>query len=405
MTFKPPPKNGGFFVLDFKRRMAAGYGMQTPQLITTTADLRIFCESLTHPYVTLDTEFVRERTYYPELCLVQLATPTQLALVDTLAEGLDLAPLFELLARKTIVKVLHSGRQDIEIFWHLGKCIPTPLFDTQIAAMALGLGDNLSYSSMVKHYTGETLDKSQQYTNWSRRPLSPSQLEYASADVTLLCGIYEKMVEDLAAAGRTHWIEELHTWLSDPAIYETKPEDAWKRLKQDKMPPRGIAALQHLAAWREEQAIKRDLTRRFIMPDEALQAIATHLPKDADALAQLRAAKSISPMAREASLAAIHHARTLPENALPHPEKKSRVQVSAALAQLLSMLLKARAEEAKVAAELIATRDELESFLKGEPSDITRGWRFEVFGTYAEQLLAGTLALRVENGRIVFEAR
>ncbi len=372
-------------------------------VITTTAELRAFCESLTHPYVAIDTEFVRERTYFPELCLVQLATPTQLALVDTLAEGLDLTPLFELLKRETIVKVLHSGRQDIEIFWHLGKCIPAPLFDTQIAAMALGYADNWAYSAMVKHYLGENLDKSQQYTNWSRRPLSPAQLEYAAADVTLLCTIYEKMIAELEAAKRTHWIEELHAWLSDPTIYDTKPEDAWKRLRQEKMNPRGIAALQHLAAWRETQAIKRNLTRRFIMPDEAVQAVATFLPKDADALANVRVAKSISPMAREASLAAVAHAKSLSESELPALERKSRTPVSAALAQLLSMLLKARAEEAHVAAELIATRSDLEDFLKGEDSPIKHGWRHEIFGKYAEELLSGKLALKVEHGKIVFD--
>lgn len=379
--------------------------MKNDSPITTTAALQTFCESITHPYVAIDTEFVRERTYYPELCLVQLATPTQLALVDACAEGLDLAPLFALLARKDVVKVLHSGRQDIEIFWHLGKCVPAPLFDTQIAAMALGFADNLSYSAMVQHYLAKTLDKSQQYTNWSRRPLSPSQLEYAAADVTLLCPIYEKMVADLELAGRTHWIAELHDWLSDPAIYDTQPEDAWKRLKQEKMGPRSLAALKHLASWREEQAKKRDLTRRFIMPDEALQAVATFLPKDADALANLRAAKSISAMAREASMHAVAYAQQLSEAELPTLARKARVPVSAALAQLLSMLLKARAEEAKVATELIATREDLDQFLKGEASPISTGWRHEVFGAYAQKLLAGQLALRVNNGRIVFEER
>ncbi len=374
-----------------------------PQMITTTAALEAFCAGITPPYVALDTEFVRERTYYPHLCLVQLATPQHLALIDVQAPALDIAPLMALLMREDIVKVLHAGRQDIEIFWHLGRCIPKPLVDTQITAMALGHPDNWAYSAMVQHYLGVTVDKSQQYTQWDRRPLSPAQCSYAAADVTHLCAVYERMMEEVAAMGRSQWPDSVLGRLQDPATYEARPEDAWKRLWQEKMQPRSLAALQHLCAWREREAQSRNLPRRFLMADEALQAVALYLPKDAEALAQIRAAKGLSAIGREAALAAIAHARALPDDLLPPRMKSSRAKVSAALLQLLSMLLKARAEEANVAAELVGTRSDLEQMLCGEETTLTQGWRHTVFGQYAQDLLAGRLTLRVKAGKIVFD--
>ncbi|MGL4973975.1 MAG: ribonuclease D, partial [Bosea sp. (in: a-proteobacteria)] len=258
-------------------------------LIVTTAALADACARLAkHPFVTVDTEFLRETTYYPKLCLVQLASPEEAVMIDPLAEGIDLGPMMSLMADKTVIKVFHAARQDLEIIWNIGRLIPTPLFDTQIAAMVCGFGDSVGYEQLANDLAKAKIDKSSRFTDWSRRPLSEAQLVYAESDVTHLRDIYLALVADLEQSGRTTWLDEEMAILNSPGTYEVQPENAWLRLKGRLRKPREVALLMELAAWREREAQTRDVPRQRVIKDDALIDIVQRAPRSVEALAELR---------------------------------------------------------------------------------------------------------------------
>lgn len=240
-------------------------------LVTSSSDLAAICERLSrHPFVTVDTEFLRETTFWPKLCVVQMAGPDEAAIIDALAPNLDLSPLYELMRNEQVVKVFHAARQDVEIFWNLAKTIPVPMFDTQVAAMVLGYGDSISYDQLVQRITGDTIDKSSRFTDWSRRPLSPAQLTYAVSDVTHLRDVYLKLQADLEKRGRLSWVSEEMKVLTSPDTYKQEPVNAWKRLKARVKKPRELAVLMEVAAWREREAQSRDVPRSRVIKDEAI---------------------------------------------------------------------------------------------------------------------------------------
>jgi ribonuclease D len=380
--------------------------------ITTTADLADFCRRLAGaPFIAVDTEFMRETTYWPKLCLVQVASAEHAANIDPLADGLDLAPLLALMADERIQKVFHAGRQDVEIFNNLGV-IPRPLFDTQIAAMAAGFGEQVAYDALVRQMLKISLDKSSRFTDWARRPLSQAQLEYALADVTHLAALYPILRARLESGGRMAWVTEEMTALTDPANYDIDPENAWRRLKPRKFAAKYLAVLRGVAAWRERTAQTRDQPRGRILKDDAIDEIATQLPTDADALGRLRSLPKGFSSSRfggeivEAVRAALEHADTYApvidrNTAAPNP-------ASGAIVELLKVLLKARAEDAGVASKLIATVSDLEKIASDDEADTTalRGWRREAFGEDALKLKRGELALVLDGARVrVVEVR
>jgi ribonuclease D len=380
--------------------------------ITTTADLAAFCQKLASaPFIAVDTEFMRETTYWPRLCLVQVAGPDDAANIDPMAEGLDLSPLLALMADPSIQKVFHAGRQDVEIFNNLGV-IPKPLFDTQIAAMAAGFGEQVAYDALVRQMLKISLDKSSRFTDWARRPLNQAQLEYALADVTHLATLYPMLRAQLEASGRLAWVLEEMSALTDPANYDLDPENAWKRLKPRKFAPKYLAVLRGLAAWRERTAQTRDQPRGRILKDDAIDEIATQLPTDADALGRLRSLPKgfsgsrfgieIVETVRESLSRADSYAPVIERNSTP-PNP-----ASGAIVELLKVLLKARAEDAGVASKLIATVSDLEKIACDDEADTSalHGWRREAFGEDALRLKRGELALVLDGARVrVVEVR
>jgi len=380
--------------------------------ITTTADLATFCERIAKaPFIAVDTEFMRETTYWPKLCLVQVAASDVAANIDPLAEGLDLAPLLALLADPNIEKVFHAARQDVEIFNNLGV-IPRPMFDTQIAAMAAGFGEQIAYDALVRQMLKIDLDKSSRFTDWARRPLSDSQLEYALADVTHLAALYPLLRERLEKTGRLAWVQEEMAQLTDPALYDLEPENAWKRLKPRKYAPKYLAVLRGVAAWRERTAQTRDQPRGRILKDDAIDEIANQVPLTADDLNRLRAVPKGFAGSRfgpdllevvKASLADI-------DGYAPKIERNHSQPAPAAGAtvELLKVLLKARAEDAGVASKLIATVSDLEKIASDDNADTPalHGWRLEAFGNDALRLKRGELALVLDGTRVrVVEVR
>src|SRR5215468_2874753 len=258
-------------------------------LITTTADLAAVCERMSrHTFVTVDTEFLRETTYYPLLCVAQMATSDEAVVIDALAQDLDLAPFFELMANERVLKVFHAARQDIEIVWHQAKLVPRPIFDTQVAAMVLGHGDSISYDQLVQRITGDTLDKSNRFTDWSRRPLTKEQIHYAVSDVTHLRDVFSALDADLKKRSRSDWVSEEMEILTSPKTYDFHPERAWVRLKTRVRKPKDLAVLMEVAAWREQEAQSRDVPRGRVLRDEAISDIATHAPNTLEKLAHLR---------------------------------------------------------------------------------------------------------------------
>lgn len=370
--------------------------------LTTTDALAAFCaEAATAPYVTVDTEFLRERTYYSKLCLIQLAYPgdgkTDAVLVDPLAEGMDLAPLYDLFRDEGVVKVFHAARQDLEIFAIEGDTIPAPLFDTQVAAMVCGFGEQVGYETLARKVAKAQIDKSSRFTDWSRRPLSDAQKSYALADVTHLRVIYENLAAELEKTGRTPWVEEEMAVLRDPGTYRVEPRDAWKRLKMRNPSPRYVAIARELAAFREDYAQSHNLPRTRIYKDDALLELTSMKPKD---LSELNKARLLlregrkGPIA-EGIIAAVAAGQAVPREELPKvPNQKSRDQINAALADLLRVLLKAKAEEAGVAAKLIANASDLDDIASGtRDGDWAKGWRRKVFGDEALRLCEGEIAL------------
>jgi ribonuclease D len=373
-------------------------------LLTTTEALAELCDELTtEPFVALDTEFMRDRTYFPKLCLVQVAGAARHAAIDPLAQGLDLAPLFALMANPAVVKVFHAARQDIEIFHHLTGKIPTPLFDTQLAAMVCGYGEEVGYETLVARLAKARIDKSSRFTDWSRRPLSKQQLDYALADVIHLRVVYQRLEAQLRQSGRSDWVAQELADLTDPRTYEQPPEEAWRRIKLRSREPRFLAIVQALAAWREREAQRRDLPRNRIVRDDLLLELAASRPRSVEDIARLRRI-SLDRASATAVAAAVRSALELPEAALPVREPLPKLPRGIGpLVDLLRVLLKFQCEEHHVAQRLVATTADLEAIAAFDAPDIPalRGWRLEVFGRAALTLKQGKLGLAVAKGQVV----
>ena len=372
------------------------------KLITTTDELAAFCKPLADTeFIAVDTEFMRERTYWPKLCLAQVAGPDDAAAIDTLAEGIDLAPLDELMLNPRVLKVFHAARQDLEIFYLRLQKVPGPLFDTQVAAMVCGHGEAASYESLATRLAKAKIDKSSRFTDWSRRPLSERQITYALSDVTHLRVVYEKLKKQLDKTGRFSWIAEEMAVLNDPATYRADPEQAWRRLRPRGASPRVMAILKEAAAWRERTAQRIDIPRQRLLRDEQLLEISAHAPKSIEELAATRGlGRGFAEgwQGREL-MEAIERARALPESELPVRDKApDQIRAPGAIVDLLRTLLRLKAEQAGVAGRLVASADELDRLAAGK-RDIAalRGWRQEVFGADAVDLIEGRLALAL-NG-------
>ena len=375
--------------------------------ISDTARLADACaEMRKSEFVAVDTEFMRETTFWPQLCLIQAAGGAREVLIDPLAEGLDLTPFHELLTDPKVVKVFHACRQDLEIFFHSGGgLIPKPLFDTQIAAMAVGLGDSISYDNLVRAYLGQGVDKGSRFTDWSRRPLSDAQKIYALADVTLLRDLFPQLRSQLADAGREGWLAEEMKTLTDPATYQMKPEDAWKRLKLRKTTPKWLAALKAAAEWREIEAQTRDIPRSRIMKDDGLYELAQAAPQSVEELGVLRAVPNGFERSKPAErlIARMQMALADPKAYAPKLDPVAAVPTNIGpVIELLKVLLKAVAEEADVAPRLIATMPDLEQIAAFDDAKVEAmsGWRRKVFGEKALRLKRGELALVLENGKV-----
>jgi ribonuclease D len=372
-------------------------------LLTTTRELHDLCTDLAkEPYVALDTEFMRDRTFWPKVCLIQLAGRERCAAIDALAPGLDLAPLFALLADPNVVKVWHAARQDVEIFYHLNRQIPTPMFDTQLAAMVCGYGEEVGYETLVAQIAKATIDKTSRLTDWSRRPLSTAQLDYALADVIHLRTVYEHLQAQLDESGRADWVAEELAGLTDPRTYQQPPELAWRRLKVRSRDSRYLAIVHALAAWRERSAQERDLPRNRVMRDDLLLEVAANRPTTVERLAKLKRI-SLDRKSAAAVVAAIAAALELPDDELPRPRPHAKLPRGIGpIVDLLRVLLKFKCEEHHVAQRLVATTGDLEAIAAYEAPDVQAlsGWRFEIFGRDALALKSGKLGLAIAKGRL-----
>ncbi|WP_035485650.1 ribonuclease D [Geminicoccus roseus] len=378
-------------------------------LIQDNASLADVCARLAdEDFVTVDTEFMRDKTYYARLCLVQLGGAQEAVAIDTLAPGIDLAPLLELMANPNVLKVMHAARQDLEIFWHLmdGK-LPAPLVDTQIAAMILGYGEEVGYEALVTRLTKAKVDKSSRFSDWSHRPLRPNQVQYALGDVIHLREIWEKLDREMVKAGRRHWLEDEHAALFDPSLYDVDPETVWRRLKVRSRDTRFIAIVQALAAWRERVARAKDLPRQRIVRDDVLMEIAANRPTTVDALKDLPRV-SLDRASAQAVADAISEALKLPASELPVLEPvKDLPRGIPAIVDLLRVLLKQVADENDISPRLIANGDDLEAVALDDQPDarVLSGWRRELFGEKALALKRGELVLGVRGRRVVVEPR
>jgi len=380
--------------------------------ITATADLEAFCAKVAkQPFVAVDTEFMRETTYWPKLCLIQAACPSAHAVIDPLADGIDLEPFLAVLRDPAILKVFHAARQDVEIFNNL-QAMPRPLFDTQVAGMAAGFGEQIAYDALVRQMLKIELDKSSRFTDWARRPLSDNQLTYALADVTHLAELYPKLRQRLEQEGRLAWVTDEMAGLTDPANYDVDPENAWRRLRPRRHTAKYLAIYKAVAAWRERTAQLRDQPRGRILKDEAIDEVATQAPTDAEALDRLRSVPKGFSGSRFGPdlLASVREALKDPERYAPAIERpKTQASPAAgAVVELLKVLLKARAEEAGVASKLIATVSDLEQIANDDEATTPalKGWRREAFGEDALKLKRGELALVLDGIRVrVVEVR
>lgn len=377
------------------------------RIVTTTADLKTLIGELENaPYLALDTEFLRDQTYWPKLCLIQVASPEVAAIVDPLAAGIDLKPFYELLKNGKIVKVFHAARQDIEIFQQQGGVIPHPLFDTQVAAMVAGYGDAASYETLARSIAKVEIDKSSRFTDWSRRPLTGKQLEYALGDVTHLRRIYEKLDAELKRTHREEWIADEISALQNPALYAMDPTQAWKRLKARTTSKRFLAMLAAIAEWREREAQTRDIPRGRVLKDEALLEIAAHPPETAEGLERIRAIPKGFANSRmgKTLMEAIEKGRAAPPpEGIETDKPRRKREPSQAAVDLLKTLLRLRAEYAQVAPRLIANADDIESLAAHEDDGVAalHGWRAEIFGNDAQALRDGQLAIALRNGKAV----
>ena len=377
-----------------------------PVLIADTPSLAAFCDRLRgERFVTVDTEFMRERTYWPELCVVQLGGAAEVAVVDAQAPGIDLAPLGALLADDAVTKVFHAARQDIEIFLLLFDAVPRPLFDTQIAAMVAGFGDQVGYDSLVSALTGGQIDKAHRFSDWAARPLSPAQIAYAAADVTHLRGVYEKLCERLQRDGRLDWVGEEMAELADPATYRPDPETMWERLRPRTSNRRQLGLLRAIAAWREREAQRANIPRQRMLKDETLLEIAATAPETPEALARARGVSEGFARGRMGAslLAAIAEAKALPEEALPAAQPgREGPRASPALVALLKVLLAAKCEQHHVAPRLVASSEDIDRLATEDepPVPALHGWRRDVFGADALALKEGRIALGVDGKRV-----
>jgi ribonuclease D len=377
--------------------------------ITTTAELAAYCaEAAKHPFVTVDTEFLRERTYYSKLCLVQLAMPgtddSGAVLLDPLAAGISLEPLYDLFRDTSVVKVFHAARQDLEIFYVDAQVFPLPLFDTQVAAMVCGFGEQVGYETLVRKIAHEGVDKTSRFTDWSRRPLSDAQKTYALADVTHLRQVYEFLRDKIEESGRARWVAEELEILTNPDTYITAPKDAWKRVKTRTNSPKFLGIVRELAAFREDYAQKRDVPRNRIYKDDALVELASLKPKNGEELsrARLLLREARKGEIADGILAAIKAGVACPPEKLPKPDRsRDKMQVNPALADLLRVLLKAKTEQAGVAAKLIAPAADLDAIAAGQRDVVAlKGWRREVFGEDALRLCNGEIALTAKGNDV-----
>jgi ribonuclease D len=376
------------------------------QLITTTDSLAEVCGRLQrHPFVTVDTEFLRESTYYPKLCVAQIASTDEAVVVDALADGIDLKPLFKLMADENVIKVFHAARQDIEICWHAANLIPAPLVDTQVAAMVLGYGDSIAYDQLVQRITGDNLDKSLRFTDWTRRPLSEAQIAYAISDVTHLRDVYVKLDADLKKRGRTEWMREEMRVLTSPDTYKMEPEHAWQRLQTRVRKPKELAVLIEVAAWREREAQTRDVPRGRVLKDDVVGDIAVQAPTTIERLGNLRSLPKGFERSKwgEAIIEAVKRGLARDMKSLPKIERPKGAPNGQATVELLKVLLRMTAERHGVAAKVIATMDDLDRIAADDDADVPAlsGWRRELFGEKALALKHGRLALAVEHNRVV----
>ncbi|MEA3051004.1 MAG: ribonuclease [Sphingomonadales bacterium] len=382
--------------------------MHIHPLITDSDSLKSLCKRLAEsPFVAVDTEFMRENTYWPDLCLIQIGNEEEAAAIDPKAEGLDMEPLLDLLVdNEDVLKVFHAGGQDVEIIYNLTGRTPHPIFDTQIAAMALGLGEQVGYSNLVESLIGENLDKGARFTDWARRPLDKRQIDYAIGDVTHLATLFPKMLQRLRKTGRGEWLDEEMERLANPSNYENDPDLAWKRVRVSSRKPEVLGRLKALAGWREQEARGKNLPRGRIMKDETLADIAAHPPAGQEGLARVR---GLSPAwsgndIGGRMMAALAQAKPLGPDELPPREDRPGLGKEGALvADLLKLLLKIRSRETNVAARLIARSDELELLAAGrrEGLSILEGWRFKEFGRDALDLVEGRLAFGVKGGKLL----
>jgi len=376
------------------------------QPITTTEELAAACGRLgRYPFITVDTEFLRETTYYPILCVIQIASSDEAVVIDAIAPGIDLGPFFELMHDEKVLKVFHAARQDIEICWHRAGKLPHPIFDTQVAAMVLGYGDSISYDQLVQRITGDVLDKSSRFTDWTRRPLSEAQLTYAVSDVTHLRDVYRALSADLEKRGRSEWVSAEMDVLTSPETYRADPENAWQRLKSRVRKPKELAVLIEVAAWREREAQSRDIPRGRVLKDDVLGDIAVQAPATVERLGHLRSLPKGFERSKwgEAIVEAVNRGVARDPKTLPRLERSRGMANGGATVELLKVLLRMTSERHAVAAKVIATVDDLESIAGDDDADVPalKGWRRELFGNKALALKRGELALAVEKGRVI----
>ncbi len=369
------------------------------KLITDTATLSAFCDSLANAdFITVDTEFMRETTYWAKLCLVQIGGPDEAHCIDPLAPDINLKPLYDLMANPNVLKVFHAGRQDLEIFYTATTTMPTPVFDTQVAAMVCGFGDQVGYETLVSRLAGAHLDKSQRFTDWSQRPLTERQVVYALGDVTHLRKVYLQLSKKLEQSGRVSWLEEEVATLTNPSTYRVDPREAWRRIRARTRSPRLLAVLRELAAWRELTAQALDMPRQRVAKDDAILELAASMPTTIDDIKRARLAKPLaSGRYAEGVLAAVAMARDVPDADCPRLEREENWDSTAsrAVVELLKLMLKARSERHHVAQRLIATSDDVEAIALDDAADVPalQGWRRELFGEDALKLKHGKLAI------------
>ncbi len=376
------------------------------EVITNNKDLSDFCQALSDkPFIAVDTEFMREKTYWPILCLVQVAADGVEGMIDPLADNINLDPLLDLLANPDIVKVFHAARQDLEIFHKLMGKVPAPLFDSQIAAMACGFGDQIGYESLMRQLLNANIDKGSRFTDWSRRPLSDAQLTYALSDVTHLREAYPLLRDRLDKENRNHWVEEEMMILADPEIYFVEPTRAWKRLKLRNTRPQELGPLVKLAEWREREAQKRDIPRNRVIKDDGLFEVARMRPKDAKAMSQARSIPKGFERSEtgQSMLVAVHEGMAIPKKELPQIDSgKKQLPPPPDVLDLLRVLLKTQCETYDVAPKLIANAADIEALARSDnaPIPALKGWRREIFGEMALKLKHGEVALKLQNNRV-----